>query len=36
VVEAKKAEDIEEAEELEDSNAEETGTQIQRVPNNLR
>jgi hypothetical protein len=36
VVEAKKAEDIEEAEELEDSKAEETGTQPVRVPNNPR
>ena len=30
------AEDIEEAEELEDSKAEETGTQLLRVPNNQR
>jgi hypothetical protein len=36
VVEAEMAKDIEEAEELEDSKAEETGTQLLRVPNNLR
>jgi hypothetical protein len=36
VVEAKKAEDIEEAKDLEDFKAEETGTQPVRVPNNLR
>ena len=30
------AKDIEEAEELEDSKAEETGTQLQRVTNNPR
>jgi hypothetical protein len=36
VVEAKKAKDIEEAEELEDSNTEETGTQLLRVTNNPR
>jgi hypothetical protein len=36
VVEAKKADDIEEAKELEDSKAEETGTQVIRVPNNPR
>jgi hypothetical protein len=35
VAEAKKTEDIKEAKELEDSKAEETGTQL-RVPNNLR
>jgi hypothetical protein len=35
VVEAKKAKDIEEAEDLEDSKAEETGTQPVRVLNNL-
>jgi hypothetical protein len=35
VVEAKKAEDIEEAKEMEDSKTEETGTQL-RVPNNPR
>jgi hypothetical protein len=35
VVEAEKAKDIEEAEELEDSKAQETGTQL-RVPNNPR
>jgi hypothetical protein len=36
VVEAEMAEDIEEAEELEDSKADEIGTQLLRVPNNLR
>jgi hypothetical protein len=36
MVEAKKAKDIEEAKELEDSKAEESGTQLQGVPNNLR
>jgi hypothetical protein len=36
VVKAKKAKDTKEAEELEDSKAEETGTQLLQVPNNLR
>jgi hypothetical protein len=36
VVEAEKAEDIKEAKGLEDSKAEETGTQPVQVPNNPR
>ena len=36
MVEAEKAENIKEAKELEDSKAEETGTQQLRVPNNPR
>jgi hypothetical protein len=36
VVEAEKAEDIDEAEELENAKAEETGTQILQVSNNPR
>jgi hypothetical protein len=36
VVKAEKAGDIKEAKELEDSKAEETGMQLQEVPNNLR
>ena len=36
MVEAEKAEDIEEAEELEDSKAEETGTQLQVRNKNIR
>jgi hypothetical protein len=36
VVRAEKAKDIKEAKELEDSKAEETGTQVLLVPNNPR